>query len=706
MSRRNRLRIYALVGAAALAGMLLAVIPALGDGQEDALRLHLGTDGQYFEYGETKQNLTATRCEINELNGLLVVLGANRKVGIDSHGIGVKSGGAQGTPCGRVDTTESLSLAVPASGPLAGRTWDKLRLDLELKGNAWVVVDMYLGPSLQASHQLATGSSIAASGFPNPSDTNPDGGYTVTSTSAQPNVSCASPSDSGPDSGSSDNCQWTIDPATTFNRIVMRTKVGEFSLEGSGDYGNDRSYDTLFYVANAAPVAYDDTATTDEDNSTTVSVLDNDTDGDGDTLSVAAVTAVQSDGESPTIGTVSLSNGVITYDPNGQFEYLNGGDSATDEFVYTVTDGSGGTDTAVVTVTITGVNDAPDVNDSTASGDEDTDIDIDFDITDPDDTTFTIVCSSDDGAYADDGDGTGTFTPNADFNGTATLDCRITDDGGESDDADVTVTVNPVNDDPVAVDDEDFVDDATPSIVIDVLANDTDVDGDTLTVASADLTGTAGGTITVAADGSSVTYAPPSGFTGSDTFDYVVSDGKGGTDTGTVIVYELFECGETLSVTEGEVTATYERLVGGVCDGKPYLLTIRTITDGPAVLFQPRPRSGEPVSDCSATPDECDEEFKATLTFEPRDEANAPDTGTLQYDPVAQDDPEAVTFRDMPWCEFDPFAESVLPAHRRNALPAGDSWCIVSVNVVIAGNDQTSATWLTYGIGDPWKIAT
>ncbi|NIR25850.1 MAG: hypothetical protein GWN77_02575, partial [Gammaproteobacteria bacterium] len=69
-------------------------------------------------------------------------------------------------------------------------------------------------------------------------------------------------------------------------------------------------------------------------------------------------------------GTVGLidawgTDGSFTYDPNGQFEYLQAGSSTTDSFTYMVSDGHGGNDTATVTITINGVNDPPvAVNDS------------------------------------------------------------------------------------------------------------------------------------------------------------------------------------------------------------------------------------------------------------------------------------------------------------------------------------------------------
>jgi VCBS repeat-containing protein len=85
-------------------------------------------------------------------------------------------------------------------------------------------------------------------------------------------------------------------------------------------------------------------------------LLANDTDVDGDTLSVSGVSATSAHG-----ATVTLQDGVITYDPtqSAWAQKLAAGETATDTFTYTVSDGHGGTSTATVTLTVNGLNDAP-----------------------------------------------------------------------------------------------------------------------------------------------------------------------------------------------------------------------------------------------------------------------------------------------------------------------------------------------------------
>jgi VCBS repeat-containing protein len=78
-------------------------------------------------------------------------------------------------------------------------------------------------------------------------------------------------------------------------------------------------------------------------------------DFDPDIYDLLHVTAVNT---SVTLGTVVAwgPRGAFTYDPNGQFDYLQAGNSTTDSFTYTVSDACGGTSTANVTITINGVD--------------------------------------------------------------------------------------------------------------------------------------------------------------------------------------------------------------------------------------------------------------------------------------------------------------------------------------------------------------
>ena len=111
-------------------------------------------------------------------------------------------------------------------------------------------------------------------------------------------------------------------------------------------------------IANDPPTAVDDVGsgfTTNEDTGfTTASVLTNDTDPNGDTLSVQDFDTTGSKGLVTNNG-----DGTFSYNPNGQFEDLDDGESATDTFTYTISDGNGGADAATVTITVNGKDDLP-----------------------------------------------------------------------------------------------------------------------------------------------------------------------------------------------------------------------------------------------------------------------------------------------------------------------------------------------------------
>ena len=171
--------------------------------------------------------------------------------------------------------------------------------------------------------------------------------------------------------------------------------------------------------------------------------------------------------------------------------------------------------------------------DDDAMTDEDVPIYIDIlaNDTDPDGDPLTIssVTSPFNGAV-DCSSGQCFYRPNPDYWGSDSFQYTIEDPSGNSDTATVYISVNPVNDPPNAADDFATTDEDTP-VTIDVLANDSDVDGGALTIFS--ITSPTFGTAVVNADGT-VTYTPNTNYSGDDLFIYQVEDGNGGTDSGRV----------------------------------------------------------------------------------------------------------------------------------------------------------------------------
>jgi VCBS repeat-containing protein len=341
---------------------------------------------------------------------------------------------------------------------------------------------------------------------------------------------------SGPANGTlvlNANGTFTYTPAANFNG------TDSFTYQVNSAGGSDTATVTITVnPVNDLPVAQNDAFTTNEDVAVSGNVLTNDSDVEGP-LTVSLATG-------PANGSLVLNgDGTFTYTPNANF---NGSDS----FVYTVTDTNGATANATVNLTINSVNDAPVASNVGASGNEDAAaIALTLTGTDVDGTIASVTLASlpTDGLLYTNAAlttlaVTGTpyagsavtfyFVPNANYNGSTSFQYTVTDNQGGTDasPATVTITVLPVNDAPSGNDDVVTTAEDTP-ISGSVLANDSDVEGDPMTVALA--TGPSNGSLVLNPDGT-FTYTPNADFSGSDVFTYTVSDGNGGTDTATVVI--------------------------------------------------------------------------------------------------------------------------------------------------------------------------
>ena len=322
---------------------------------------------------------------------------------------------------------------------------------------------------------------------------------------------------------------------------------------------------------NDPPVAVNDAAAGSEDAALTIpaaTLLTNDSDVDGDPLTITSVQGAIN-------GTVALDvsgNPVFTPNPN-----YNGPAS----FTYTVSDGKGGSATATVSLTIAAVDDAPVTGvpaaqtvaeDSVltfAAGNGNAVVisDVDANTTAKETVTLAVAhgnltLATTTGLTGLTGNGTGTvsFTGtlaqvNAaiagltyqgvlNYNGPDQLTITVKDDGTDngvlaSNGAQsavvktVAITVTPVNDPPVAVNDAAAgTEDAALTIpAATLLLNDSDVDGDPLTITS--VQGAVNGTVALDVSGNPV-FTPNPNYNGPASFTYTVSDGKGGSATATV----------------------------------------------------------------------------------------------------------------------------------------------------------------------------
>jgi large repetitive protein len=283
---------------------------------------------------------------------------------------------------------------------------------------------------------------------------------------------------------------------------------------------------------NHTPVAANDSYSTDEDTALILAasgVLSNDTDADSDPLTAALLAG-------PSNGTLALNaDGSFTYTPAANW-------NGTDTFTYKANDGTADSNVATVTITVTLVNDAPVAVDDSYGTDEDTALNIPVqgvlsNDTDIDSSTLTAVKGSGPahGTLTLNPDGSFLYTPEANWSGTDGFTYQASDGTTSSNVASVTITVNPVNDAPVAANDSYSTDQDLPLTVAapGVLSNDTDVDSSALTASL--VTGPANGTLALNADGS-FTYTPAVGYNGTDSFTYKANDGTADSNTATVTI--------------------------------------------------------------------------------------------------------------------------------------------------------------------------
>lgn len=198
--------------------------------------------------------------------------------------------------------------------------------------------------------------------------------------------------------------------------------------------------------------------------------------------------------------------------------------------------GHGIVDAAKALAAVSTANTAPVANNDSASTSEDVAVTVtvlanDSDA-DGDPLSVSAVGTPGYGTAVVNSSGTITYTPNRNFHGADSFGYTVSDGQGGSATAAVTVSVASVNDAPVAVNDSASTSEGT-SVTLAVLANDSDVDGDSLTVAS--VTAPASGSVVKNAD-NTLTYSPKAGFTGTDSFSYTVADPSGAKATATVTV--------------------------------------------------------------------------------------------------------------------------------------------------------------------------
>lgn len=283
------------------------------------------------------------------------------------------------------------------------------------------------------------------------------------------------------------------------------------------------------YQADNAPLANDDSFSTNEDTPLSGNVTSNDVDAENDPLTAFLDT--------------NPGNGIVTFNSDGSFTYTpNPNFNGSDTFTYHLNDGFVDSNIAAVNITVIPVNDPPVASNDSIATDEDTPLNFaapgvlanDTDI-DGNPLTAVLNAGPTHGTLVLTTNGSLIYTPNANYNGPDSFTYHANDGSANSNVATVSITVTPVNDAPAASDDS-YSTNKNVALVIaapGVLNNDPDVDGDTLSaVLNA---GPSNGGLTLNSDGS-FTYTPDTNFVGTDTFTYHANDGTADSNVATVTI--------------------------------------------------------------------------------------------------------------------------------------------------------------------------
>jgi hypothetical protein len=215
---------------------LLFVFAALGASADPlpviskgTLTLKLGAIDQFVwgPTGET-QEISGSNCSLITGTNLMSVTSTGTP-GFNYDSIGIRGNASSGVPCSRVSVGEgALRLELGSSTSLTGLVVTRSSFDIEAKKNVVikaVTYDLVAGAPSQTFY-LVTGKSKTNSAY---------------NTLPNADLSCSSASDSGPDSGASDNCRWNVNGQWT--KIELTALVGEFGLEGGGDGTGPTTFD-------------------------------------------------------------------------------------------------------------------------------------------------------------------------------------------------------------------------------------------------------------------------------------------------------------------------------------------------------------------------------------------------------------------------------------------------------------------------------
>jgi hypothetical protein len=398
-------------------------------------------------------------------------------------------------------------------------------------------------------------------------------------------------------SGTPPNLKYT--PAANYHGADAFT----YRAKDATTYSSNATVSITVNSINDAPVASDQSVTTSEDTAKAITL--GASDADGDTLTYSYTT--------PSKGTLSGTAPNLTYTPTTN---LNGSDS----FTFYVFDGQVNSNTATVSMNITEVNDRPVADNKSVTTDEDTPVAVTLTGSDVEGSplTFSVVSSPSNGTLS----GTPpnlTYTPKANFHGADAFTYRANDGPLNSLNATVSITVNSINDVPVA-NDQAVSTNEDVGVSFTLTGSDSDGDALTYTLLTQPLHGTLSGT---APD---LTFSPAKNYYGSDSFTFKVNDGPADSNTATVSI--------TVNSINDAPVATNQTVITTEGIAKSFTLTVSDVENDPltyTILTNP---SNGTIS--GTAPD---------LTYTPADLYHGTDSMTYKvYDGTAYSSVATVTF--------------------------------------------------------------
>ncbi len=428
-------------------------------------------------------------------------------------------------------------------------------------------------------------------------------------------------------------------------------------LVSDGNGGTATATVTMNVSANPPPTVVGDAATVDEGASVNIDVLSNDSDDNG--LDPTTLTV-----------TTQPAYGSVVVQPNGSIDYThNGSETLSDSFTYTIRDLLGAVSSpATATVTVTPQNDTPAATPQAVTSAEDTAVAITLSGSDAEDDplTYTVIGQPTHGALT----GTTpnlTYTPDLNFNGTDAFTFKVNDGSADSTEARVSITVEPVQDAPVA-DAQAVTTAEDTAVAITLSGSDADNDPISYMLLSTPSHGTLSGTAP------NLTYTPDPDFNGQDSFTFKVNDGSDdSTEARVSITVEPVQdapVADAQAVTTAEDTAVAITLSGSDADNDPIShMLLSTPSHGtltgtaPNLTYTPDPDFNGQDSFTFKVNDGSDDstEARVSITVEPVQDAPVADAQAVT---TAEDTAVAITLSGSD-TDGDPISYMLLstPSH-------------------------------------------